>query len=454
MKPTHPGLIAAGLLLAPLAHAEPSLVLRGTYDTGLGGSGAEIVDVRMPQGFAVVTNTGGSTPGNSSIDVIKVSDVGAPALVRRVVLEDTTRIVNSVSLHPAADLFLVAQGGASPKDAPQRGTVSAYRLTNGRFLCSVEVGIQPDSVKISPDGSTAIVANEAEGFARNDDGGPGSLTRISLAGFRPQKPDCSLLTTVEIALPSAAGVPGFSGPPNLRRDDLARLPIDNSPGTLEPESIAFSPDGRYAWVTLQENSGFARVDLATNAVAYVGAGSVNHLADVSTSGGYEPTTPYTQFREPDGIALTPDGRWFVTADEGDTRNAAGSGAPRGGRTVSVFDAATGAFVGDTGAQLDAIANANGVYPDNRSDRGGSEPEVVDVTAFAGKVWAVVSLERAGGIALIDLSVPSAPQVVAFGFTGSTTANPEGVKFFARPNALYVASANEGNGTVSLFEVVP
>ena len=39
----------------------------------------------------------------------------------------------------------------------------------------------------------------------------------------------------------------------------------------------------------------------------------------------------TAYREPDGIALDVTGRFFVTADEGDTRNAAGASGPRGGR---------------------------------------------------------------------------------------------------------------------------
>jgi hypothetical protein len=455
VKPTSTRLLpsAALLLSTSLAHADPSLMLVGAYDTGLGPLGAEIIDIRMPQGFATVTNTGGSSPGNSSIDVIKVSDVAAPTLVRRVLLQDTSRIVNSVAMHPSEDYFLVVQGGSSPAATGTPGSISAYRITNGAFLCSAEVGIQPDSVAISPDGATAIVANEAEGAEEGDNGGAGSVSRLSLTGFKPQTPDCSLFSATTIALPSATGTPGFS---TGRTDDLARLSIDNSPGTLEPESVAFSPDSRYAFVTLQENNGVARVDLATNAVKYFGLGTVNHLADVavSTPPNYDPVTPYTQFREPDGIKVTPDGRYFVTANEGDTANGAGGSGIRGGRTISVFDAATGALVGDTGRELDDLANDNGVYPDGRSNRGGSEPEVLDLVAFGGRTWVAVSLERAGGIALVDVTTPTAPIVVAFGYTGSTRANPEGVRFFARGNALFVASANEGNGTVSIFRVIP
>lgn len=433
----------------PAAQAAPRLTLVGTYNTGLGANGAEIIDVRASDGLAVLTNVGGGTPG-SSVDILNLANVAAPTLARRVILSDTTRTVNSAAIHPTKDLFVVVQGGSSPAAAPVFGTISAYRLSDGALLCSTGAGIQPDSVAISRDGNTAVVANEAEGFGVGDNGGPGSLSRLSLATFNPATPDCTQFTATQIALPSANGVPGFS---TSRTDDIARLAIDNTPNTLEPESVTFSPNNLFAFVSLQENNGVVRLDLSSNATTYFGVGNVNHLADVSTSGGYQPVTPYTQFREPDGIAFTPDGQFYVTANEGDTRNGSGSSDIRGGRTLSIFNASTGALVGDTGSQIDDIANANGAYPDSRSNRGGSEPEVVDVVAYAGKTYAAVSLERAFGIALVDITVPATPQVVAFASTGASS-NPEGVKFFLRRSRLYVTSANEASGTVSIFQVIP
>jgi hypothetical protein len=437
----------AGLLLSiPAVQAAPTLSLVATYDTGLGANGAEIIDVRTLDNLAVLTNVGGGTPAGSSVDVLNLSNLNAPVRLRRVNLQDQTRTLNSVAIHPSKDFFLIVQGNSSPAAAPVFGTISAYRISDGAFLCSATVGLQPDSVDISPDGNTAVVANEAEGFAQGDNGGPGSLTRVDLNSFTPV-PGCTLPVT-QIALPSAAGTPGFS---TNRTDDAGRLAIDNTPGTLEPESVTFSPDNQFAFLTLQENNGVVRLELATNGLTYFGLGRVNHLADVSTSGGYQPVTPYTEFREPDGIALTPDGQYFVTANEGDTRDGAGASGIRGGRTVSIFDAQTGTLVGDTGSQLDDIAAARGVYPDSRSNRGGSEPEVLDVIGYAGKVFAAVSLERANGVALIDITNPATPQVVDLGLSGMA---PEGIKFFPRKSRLYVLSANEVSGTVSIFQVIP
>jgi len=160
-------------------------------------------------------------------------------------------------------------------------------------------------------------------------------------------------------------------------------------------------------------------------------------------------------REPDGIALTPDGRYFVTADEGDTEAAdEAQTLQSGGRTLSVFDAKTGAFVADTGNQLDEITFAKGVYPDRRSNKKGAEPEGVTVFEMEGQPWAVVGMERADALVLVSLANPKQPQVVALGkIPGEESRAPEGVAHFERNGEHYVLSANEMNGTVACFKVV-
>jgi hypothetical protein len=46
----------------------------------------------------------------------------------------------------------------------------------------------------------------------------------------------------------------------------------------------------------------------------------------------------------------------------------------------------------TGSQIDDDAASAGVYPDNRSNRGGSEPEGIDLTHERGYDLAAVSLD--------------------------------------------------------------
>lgn len=434
----HGGLaIVASLLLAGFATGDPrpspTLALRATYDTGLGANGSEIISIRETDGIAALTNVAGS------IDVLDLSNPLHPQRLQRIATDLSRGTPNSVAVHPHCDYLLVVLGAPG-----SQGTVAAYRLSDGALLASVPVGIQPDSIAISPDGRHALVANEAEAIGLNQNGGPGSLTLIDLAGCGARPPDLSVTT---IDLPSLVGLPGFS---TGRTDDIGRLAIDNTPATIEPESVAFSHDSRFAYVTLQENSGVARVDVQTAELTLFGLGQTSHAADLTVDGVYAPVQGLTAFREPDGIALDVTGRIFVTADEGDTRNAVGAAGPRGGRTVSVFDARSGAFWGDTGSQLDDAAAEAGLYPDSRSNRGGSEPEVLDVTHDRGLTLVAVGLERANAVALVDVSEPSAPAVISIAAAGI---GPEGIKFFRAGSRLFVASANEVSGTVSIFEVV-
>lgn len=430
--------VTATFMVANLTNADPKapphLDLVATYDTGLGANGSEILSVRHTDGIAVLTNIAGS------VDVLDLSDPFHPTLLRRVVIDTTNGTPNSVAVHPQHDYFLVVTGTAGTT-----GSVAAYRLSDGALLATASVGIQPDSIAIAPNGQYAVVANEAEGAGIGLNGGEGSLSVVNLTNFNSVAPGQLLVT--QVALPSAAGVPGFS---TGRTDDIARLLVDNSPGALEPESVAFTHNSRFAYVTLQENNGVARLNLHTSELTFLGLSQTTHDADLVVDGVYNPVAnALTAYREPDGIVLDRTGKFFVTADEGDTRNAAGASGPRGGRTVSVFDARTGVLLGDTGSQLDDAAATLGIYPDSRSNRGGSEPEGLDLTHHRGLTLVAVGLERANAVALLDVSNREAPVVVDLAPVGVA---PEGIKFFRRGGQLFVAAANEVSGTVSILEV--
>ncbi len=421
---------------APLAAPRPQLVLRATYATGLIGDNAEVISIRHSDGIAAISNTAGS------VDVLDLSDPLNPALLVRVPIDTATGPPNSVAVHPQHDYFLVVTGRAGVI-----GTVAAHRLSDGALLASASVGIQPDSVVISPNGQYAVIANEAEGTGVGGNGGPGSLSIVDLSKFNGvvQRD----LVIRHVPLPSLAGLPGAS---TGRTDDIARLPIDNSPATLEPENIAFTQNSRYAFVTLQENNIVIRLDVKTGDMWAIGVGTTTHDMDVINNDGYAPQDDVTALREPDGIAVDQTGRFFVTADEGDTRNAAAASGLRGGRTLSVFDARTGTFIADTGNQLDDGANEAGVYPDTRSERGGSEPEGLDLTNHRGFTLAAVALERANAVSLVDVSNPTKPVVIDT-LSLFPQVGPETVKFFRRGSRLFVASGNEVSGTVAILEVV-
>jgi hypothetical protein len=312
---------------------------------------------------------------------------------------------------------------------------------------------------IALDGRRIVVANEAEGFAR--EGGrlvsaPGSLTLIDL------EDDVARARITQVPLADAPELPTDGRLLEREVDgDEEEVPLGNGAAFLEPECVVFLPGAERALVTLQESNAVAYVRLAPPGVERVLAlGNASHPADLVADGRFLDDRTLLGRREPDGIALTPDGLHFLTADEGDTgpdADETAAGAPAGGgRTLSVFEVATGAFVADTGPELDRAAARAGLHPDKRSPKKGSEPEMVVAVERGGRAYAAVTLERAGALALVDLGDPRRPLVLGVAPTGADPSDdePEGLAHFRDPSgeADYLYVANEGTGTLGVLRV--
>jgi len=150
----------------------------------------------------------------------------------------------------------------------------------------------------------------------------------------------------------------------------------------------------------------------------------------------------------------------------------------GGRSFSVWDAA-GALVWDSGDQLEQITAA--AYPDDfnsnndgnnswkkRSDDKGPEPEGLRVANLFGRHYLFVGLERIGGIVVFDLTDPTAPVFVEYvnhrdfdGVPGAGTAldlGPEGIAFISAADGpdgrALLAVSNEVSGSTTIYEVLP
>ena len=384
------------------------------------------------------------------------------------------REVSHVEADPLGRGFLLATM-ISDRVGEHVGAVAVVDTHGREVLGIVRVGHHPDAVKITPDGSMAIVANEGEpGFWRGEfRDPPGSITLLELPGAVEGEGLLEKLTTIRPvhlslveALPEGDGV-------RIHPDRRSRPELD-----LEPESIAVLGDRAY--VTLQENNAIAVVDLKEQRVErIVGLGSIRQRIDASDRDGINISTVIDCMPMPDQVAaFTIDGRgYLITANEGDTRGDSGDtvmgdairiralqdrgmlseqaldgldvtnrGAGRlqvcaftgdetgdglidrvhafGTRSVSIWDAATLERVGDTGSAFEELiaerwpelfnANREGARvhsPDSRSDNRGPEPEGVVVGKFGGRVLAFVSLERPGAIAIVDVSEPASPRVV-------------------------------------------
>ena len=237
---------------------------------------------------------------------------------------------------------------------------------------------------------------------------------------------------------------------------------DNTPMNTEPEFVTFSPDSAKTYISLQENNGVLIVDTATAKIVKVfGLGITEHDTDTQYDSKVKFSNKLRALREPDGIAISPDGKYLLTADEGDTdpkvSKILGGKPAGGGRTLSVFDAKTGTFISDTACQLDEMAHSVGLYPDNRSEKKGSEPENVISFEIEGILYAAVALERANAIALVYLANPKQPKVISIQAVDPNASSgakfaPEGLAHYEKDGRHYVFSANEKSGTMTVMEV--
>lgn len=493
-----PVLCLAGCALAPVPPATGNWVIEpvSRYDSGY-DKGTEIVSVQQSTLRAVLSNF-----ATGEVDVL---DVSQPQHLQRKARFNLKLIkgeeLTSVAFHPVLDLFAaVIDVGNRP------GRLEIRSATTGALIDRITVGFGPDSVVFSEDGELAMIANEGEDFLFEPSSkqffspeGSISMVRLDKSGFIVSHKNLELANAInyEGFVVSKGGrfmereidwngdgiisksmdfdgngkidkkkvlLGWFEGQDvygtETKGEQKILIPIKtHSPALLEPEYIAISPDAKKAYVTLQEDDAVAVVDLISEQViSYYGLGASQHKTDARYDGWVKFEQSMTGLREPDGITTVANGRYFVTADEGDTdsdTSTPAEGQPvSGGRSVSVFDAATGALLGDTGNQLDELAFANKVYPERRSNKKGSEPEMVVSFDLDGVPFVAVGMERAGSVGLISLADPFHPTVIALGKIGGDEGkSPEGITHFAVDGEHYLLTANEMSGTVECFKIV-
>jgi len=107
----------------------------------------------------------------------------------------------------------------------------------------------------------------------------------------------------------------------------------------------------------------------------------------------------------------------------------------------------------SGDILDKEAFARGIYDDGRSADKGVEPEGVNLFTLGGRTIAAVGLERTlkGAIALFDITDPTKASFIDMIVSEGDLA-PEGLVAFEKDGSIFLAFANEGSNTTSLFRI--
>ncbi|PTQ88619.1 esterase-like activity of phytase family protein [Nitrosomonas ureae] len=231
----------------------------------------------------------------------------------------------------------------------------------------INMGGQPDSVAISPDGRYAAVVIENE---RDED-----ITVSGVEGGLPQPP-AGYLNIIDLA-----GTPANW---DVRQVDLTGLAVYGSDDP-EPEFVTINQHN-IAAVTMQENNHIVFVNLVNGTVLkHFTAGTVTlDGIDSADNKLIDFTDTLTDVaREPDGIAWLGNNK-IVTANEGDLFG--------GSRGFSMFNR-HGKVLYDSGTEFEYLAAAAGHYPEKRSDNKGTEPEGITTGRYKNETFVFVGSER-------------------------------------------------------------
>ncbi len=291
------------------------------------------------------------------------------------------------------------------------GELAVVDIATQTQVASINLGGQPDSVAVSPDGAYVAIAIENE---RDEDLGDGAP---------PQLPAGAL------AIVATAGDPATWTATTVDLTGVTTL----FPADPEPEFVAINEDN-IAAVTLQENNHIILVDVTTGTiVGDFSAGAVD-LSQVDASEEDPAIISQTEtqigvVREPDGVVWIND-QLLATADEGDLDG--------GSRGFTIFNQA-GDVVFTSGNTNDHLAARLGHYPDARSGNKGNEPENVAFGTFNGERLLFVNSERSSIVFVYNVADPANPvlrQVLPAGVA------PEGGLAIPDRNLLVVASEDD------------
>lgn len=478
----------------------PDSQLFALFNSGTGEAGSEVVSV--DNGLAVSTNA-----ADARIDIW---DIAAGTLIGSIDLSSIPSYgtVNSVAIRNGVVAVAIQN-----EDGFENGFVARYHA-DGTFIDILEVGILPDMLTYSKDGTKIFVANEAE----RDASGPtaGSISIIDV--------QTGTVKTFD-----------FSGFDSMKQDLIdsgVRIFPDSEPSDdFEPEYIAEDPNGNYLYVTLQEANAVAVFDLqAEEFTTIIPLGLKDHsLAgyglDFNDRGGEIniANVPVVGIRMPDAIAAFETGgeTYFMTANEGDDRDfdtarvsnlmngdaldpdlktqiealkndgldlsrltvsridgdTDGDGDidvlhAYGARSFSIYDS-EGSLVFDSGDDFEQIIAAvrppnafnNDGFPsgpaevvdDVRSDNKGPEPEAIAFGEIGDRKYAFIGLERDGGIMVYDVTDPAKSTFVDYiDAAADGNISPEVITFIPASQSVtgapQIAVSFEVSGTTAIYDL--
>ncbi|MDM3858500.1 MAG: choice-of-anchor I family protein [Aphanizomenon gracile PMC644.10] len=291
-------------------------------------SGAEISDFDPISQRLFVTGESGNKP---VLQVVDVSDANNPTQVTNIDLSSLGAGIQSVAVRKGIgtgnSIVAIAISATTSTDPGKIAFYDAVTLTK---ISEVTVGALPDMITFTADGSKLLVTNEGEPSENYAIDPEGSISIIDVSGN---------IASLDNSKVTTANFTAFNGQKETLKAAGVRLFGLNATVAqdLEPEYIAVSPDGKTAFITLQENNAFAVLDIATaNITKIVPLGFKDHNLpgngldasdrDVNgtSSGGGKiniQNWPIFGMYQPDAISSfqIADKTYYITANEGDAR---------------------------------------------------------------------------------------------------------------------------------------
>lgn len=480
---------------APVPSNQITLNYIGSFDpSGNNNSSTEIVvhDPATQKLFTISSLT-------DVFDIINFANPLAPS------------VINTVNMAPYGGITsiavkngLVAVASPNGTNAQQNGSVVFFDI-NGNFLKQVTVGVLPDMITFTPDGTKVMTANEGEPNDAYTVDPEGSISIIDISGGINNLSQSNVTTLGFTGYNSQEAAFISSGGRKVK--STSTLAQD-----LEPEYIAISADSQKAWVSCQENNGIIEVNLSNNTLGNIwglGKKDMNlpgNGFDASDNNGeiLIANWPVKAYYNPDAMASFKVGNtnYLVTANEGDEKDLGGFSERTtvgangytldstifpnafvlkashnlgrfrvtnvngntdgdadfeeihalGARSFSIFNADTKQIVYDSGDRFERYIAAN--HPlifnadneangaKNRSRAKGPEPEGVTLGTIAGQTFAFITLERTGGVMVYNVTDPNNVTFVDYKHSRSTSA-------FGGDNGpegiTYIPPANMNNG---------
>jgi len=484
----------------------PGVTHIGTYNHGLPPGG--LVEIVAP--FDSSSQRLFANLEKDKVTIIDFSNPSFPDSVGSIDISPFGTLALNVSV--GNSLVAVAVQGVTKQDS---GSVVFFD-TNGSFINEITVGPAPGMLSFSSTGRYLLVANEGvpSGDYLNDPEGSVSVIDLINGPTNPTTThigfsDYNIGGSLESSFPNGVHIYG----PNATRSQ-----------DMEPEFLAIGDNEQKAYISLQENNAVMVIDIPLAqvdtifALGYKDHNIAGNEFDASDNDGFINSTnwPVNGMYQPDGIAFySVNGTdYFLTANEGAARKYSGFSEEirvadlslnpanfndifllqnetnlgrllvtnsfgdigedgvveelysYGGRSFSIWDAATGSLVYDSGKEFEekiallqpSIFNSVGSSSsfDSKSDNKGPEPEDVVIGKLGSRTLAFIGIEQTGGFMVYDITDPTAPVFLVYEVSAPGDLGPEASVFIGAQQsptskALLIV-AHETSSTLAIYEI--